>query len=173
MPDKEFFLTKWLNGLHIGRGIGNFFHSFKENVSKIAIGITEAVKTATEGTLFKTLASTIDTAFKTHLASDVLDLIHKGTLKALAVELAIEGLSDNPTEQDILDFENRVIAAITGLSPKNKSKLWTTLASQIYGLVQEATKDDTTLTWAEIVEIVETAYQDFLQDKADEENNSL
>lgn len=158
---KQFFLFKWIDGWRLGR----WFRNFKKGAGKAAISITEAIKTASEGTLFKTLSNTIDSVFHTHLASDALELIHTATIKALGVELAIQGLPDNPTEADILEFETAVVKAISGLDPKGQSKLWTTLAAQTYGTIQEALKDDNVLTFAEIVDIVEKAYQNYLEDK--------
>ncbi len=162
---------KWIKGMHIGRGIANFFHNFKEGAGKTAVTITEAIKTATEGSLVTTLADTIDQIFHTHLAVDVITLLNKVAIQALAAELSLEGLPDNPTEADILAFETAVIKAISGLDPKGQSKLWTTFAAQVYGHLQEALKDDDTLTFAEIVSIVENSYQDYLRDKADAETD--
>jgi len=160
-------IIKWIKGWRLDK----FFHNFKKNALNVAISITEAVKTTSEGALFTTLATVIDEALKTHVASDVLSIIHSASLKLLAAELAVEGLPDNPTEADILEFEKRVFEAISGQSTFGQSKLWTTFASQMYGIIQErlATDTDGKYTFAEIVEDIEKAYQQFVKDKADAE----
>ncbi len=166
-------IQKWLSGAHIGRNIANLFKSFKKGVAKTAVSITEAIKTATEGSIVKTLASFIDGALNTHLAEDARLLINKLALKALAVELAIEGLPDNPTEDDITSFEEDVITVVSGLTPSQSSKLWTTLAAQVYEHIKEALGNDDVITFAEIVNVVEESYQDYIKDKADSESDSL
>lgn len=158
-------ILKWIKGWRLDK----FFSNFKQNVAKVAVVITEAIKTATEGTLLTTLSAIIDSALKTHLASDALQLIHTASLKALAVELAIVGLPDNPTEQDILEFEKRVFEAISGLSVYGQSKLWTSFAAQIFGIIKQHVDNNDEFTYAVIVDIIEKGYQAYLKDKEDNE----
>ena len=160
---KQFFLFKWIDGWRLGR----WFRNFQKGAAKAAVAITEAVKTASEGTLVKTLSNTIDSVFHTHLATDALELIHATTIKALAVELAIQGLPDNPTEADILAFETAVVKAVSGLDPHGQSKLWTTLAAQTFGSIKEALQKDGDLSFADIVLEVEKASKNYLEDKAE------
>ena len=51
----------------------------------------------------------------------------------------------------------------------NKSKLYTVLASQIYGIIKVDLDAGTPLTFAELVKDVDEAYQLYLKDKADAE----
>lgn len=158
---------KWIRGWRLDK----FFHNFKDNAAKVAVSITEQVKTLSEGELVQGIAAILDQALKSHVASDVLNIIHSATLTALSVELAITALPDNPTQADILAWEQNVYKAIAGKDPYGKSKLWTTFASQVYGIIQAQTQQPGTLTYAKVIEEIEKAYQLYLQDKADSETD--
>lgn len=155
-------VIKWVKGWRLDK----VFKSAKDFVDKVAISVTQGVKTAAEGTVAQTISVIIDEALHTHLAEDVLAKVKIGTMKALAAELALKGLPDNPSGDDILAFEKSVFEAITGKSPQALSKLWTTFAAQLYQDIHEAIGENTTLTFAQIVDLVEKAYKQF---KADQE----
>lgn len=148
--------------------IGGFFKGGLHAIAHTAVALTEEAKTLLSGGLVKGIADFIDSTLKTHIAQDVLDILNNAIPHILAVELAVEGLPENPTEQDILDFENRIFTAITGLPPIGASKLYTTLSAQIYGILRQALADNK-FTFAEAVNAVETAYQDYLKDVADQQ----
>jgi hypothetical protein len=149
-------------------GAGGFFSrlfkNVKEHADVLAISVTQMVKTAIEGSVAGWLAGIIDQLTKSNVAEDVLNLLKKLIPEVLAAELAIQGLPDNPTEADILAFENRILAAFSVTD--NKSKLYTVLASQIYGIIQK-TINNTDGKFADWVNAVEEAYQDYLADKED------
>lgn len=158
-------VIKWIKGWRLDKA----FHSFKEHADKIAISITEAVKTVLDGKVVSAIAEVIDHALGAHVAEDVLKVLNSATLKALAVELAIQGLPDNPNEEEGKIFEDTVVKAITGLDPKGRSKFLTTFAAQVYGLIKDAVDSGETLTFAAIVGIIENAYQLYLTDLKDSE----
>lgn len=149
-----------------GAWIGKAFTSIKDDADKVAISITEAIKATIADGALPVVATLIDDAFKTHIGETVVAFIAANINKVLAVELAIQGLPDNPTEADIQTFSNNVITAITGLSASGKSKLWTTLAAQTFGIIQEQVNNNTTFTFAMLVDYVEEEYQDYLTDLA-------
>lgn len=157
-------VIKWIKGWRLDK----FFKSVKDNIDKVAISVTEAVKNAAEGEAVKAIASVIDEALHSTIAEDGLELIKTASVKALAVELAIQGVPDNPTGEDILKFEKAAFEAITGMQPEGKSKLWTTFAAQLYSIIKDALEQDNKLTFAEIVAIVEAAYKAY---KSDLESN--
>jgi hypothetical protein len=138
----------------------------KVDAAKIAVAITEGVQTALKSGVVGALADAISAVFPNvkHLPQDVVDELQKWIPKVLAAELALQGLPDNPTEQDILDFENKVMAAF-GVHD-NKSKLYTTLGAQVYGILKKYS-EGTSPTFAQLVLDLEEAYQDYLKDKAE------
>ena len=148
----------------IGAWFKKVVKSLVHDVAPVAVSITEGIKVALDSGVVGFIASIVDGMLKSHLAEDIVVLLKKYIPDALAVELAIEGLPDNPTEQDVLDFENKVIAAFGKVS--DKSRLYTTLAASIYGRLKEGLGDGK-LTFAETVAIIEDSYQQYLQYLAD------
>jgi len=143
----------WLKGV---------FGSVGQSADSIAIVITEQIQSALKSGVAGFLATVIDGLTKSNVGDEVLNLLKKYIPEVLAVELAIQGLPANPTEADILAFEQRVLAAF-GVTD-NTSKLYTTVAAQLYGRLQEALLDKK-LTFAECVAIVEGTYQDYVGDQ--------
>ncbi len=152
-------------------GANGFFDRFFTHVVRdadiVAISVTEAIKSALDTGAAGFVAGVIDSLFKTHVAEDVLTILKKYIPKVLAAELAVQGLPDDPTEADVLEFENRILAAFS--VHDEKSKLYTVLAAQIYGVIKKTAKE-TPGNFADWVSAVEEAYRDYLADKAELEN---
>src|ERR1051326_5769916 len=153
---------KWIRGWRLDKA----FKSAKDFVDNVAIGVTQAVKTALDSPAAQVISETIDEALKTHLAEDALAALKIAAMQALAVELAIQGLPNNPTGDDIQKFNEEVYKAITGKDPQAQSKVWTTFAAQLYVSIHDALGGATNLTFAEIVLIIENAYQQYKADVA-------
>lgn len=151
----------------LGRTLANIFGGGLKAVAHTAVAITEEIKTLFAGGLIQGLAAFLDATLKTSIAVPVVTALNLAIPHVLAVELAIEGLPDNPAEADILKFENDVFTAVTGLSPLGTSKLYTTLSAEIYGIIKPQVDAHIPLTFAVIVKDVEEAYQDYLQYKID------
>lgn len=154
-------ILKWIRGWRLDK----FFHNFKENAAKVAVSITETVHTISGSSIVAAIATMVDATLHSHLAEDVLAEIQKDVIKVLAIELAVEALPDNPTGDELLKFEQDVIKAITGKDAYGKSKFYTTFAAQVYDIVHSRVDAGTKFTFAEIVKIIEEAYQDFIKDK--------
>src|ERR1700749_1333049 len=127
----------------IGAWLKKAFTTIKDDADTVAITVTEGIKQAIADGLLPAIAILTDSLFKTHLAEDVIAILNANINKILAVELAIQGLPDNPTEQDIQNFGNAVVTAVSGLSPTGKSKLFTTLAAQVYGIIEAQVNSNT------------------------------
>ena len=147
--------------------LGKEFTDFKQNGLKIAVAITEGVQTALKSGIVTAIADVLSSVFPQvkNLPQEIVAELQVLIPKILASELALEGLPDNPTPDDLLKFENAVLAAFNVNS--DNSKLWTTLSSQIYARLQ-AFVGQPSVTFADLVEAVEGAYQDYLNDKANE-----
>jgi len=160
--------------LSVFKWFGKVFVDHAKSAAAVAVTITEAVKTVLDSAPAKFLEGVADAITHTNLATDAANVVTATIPKILAVELAIEGLPENPTEADIEAFEARVLTAFK-VNPNN-SKLYTTLAAQVYGIVQ---KTATNPTFANCVAAVEEAYQDYLADvaaqkqQATEEQNNI
>lgn len=147
----------------VGTDIADAVKFVEVSGDKIAMAVTEGVKTAlVDGTL-GFIAEVLDGLTKSNIPTEIVTLIQNNIDKVLAVELAIEGLPVNPQASDILAFEQRVLAAFQVTSPG--SKLYTTLAAQIYGIIQAQVNSGTAFSFAQLVADVEQAYQDYLTDQ--------
>ena len=144
-----------------------FGHAIKD-IDKIAITVTQYIKIGLETGVVQAIAKALD-GVTGHISTEVYDFLNKEIPKLLAAELALQGLPENPTEADIIAFENAVLAAIVSKTDQQKSAVWTKLTAQVFILFSDALKaNNGHLTFAEIVGIIEQAYQDYLQDVADE-----
>jgi hypothetical protein len=143
---------------------------FKKNVidhakdaAKVAVTITETVKTLLNNPLTGFLLNLADGITHTQLPTEVATFVNNQIPKILAVELAIEGLPDNPTEVDILAFEQRVLTAFS--VHDDKSKLYTVLAAQIYRILKDKLADGK-LTFAEGVQAIQESWLAYQVDLA-------
>ena len=152
--------------MSIWKWIAGIFTSVKDDAAKVAVSITEGIQTLLKTGVLKPVAEFIDASLNTHLGEDALALLDANIAKILAVELAIEGLPDNPTETDLEAFAQRVCQAIAGKDLSGTSKLWTTLAAQVYGIIETEVNKNEPLTFATLVANVEQAYQDYKADLA-------
>lgn len=154
---------KWIRGWRLDKAL----HSVKDNIAPVAVSITQTIKTFTEGQLAPSFAAVIDASLGTHLASDALALVKNNIYRVLAAELAIEGLPDNPTDADILAFEQAIFKAIT--NPEAKSKFWTVFSADTYGIIKSYLDTGAdNLTFAQIVELVEKEYQAYKNAKEED-----
>jgi hypothetical protein len=150
----------------IGAWISKAFKSVKHDGAKIAMGITEGLQTALNNGTIATVADIVSGIFPgaAGLSQDIVAELQKLVPKALATELAIEGLPDNPTESDILSFENKILAAFK--ITDDHSQLWTVLASQIYGIIKKHVGEPK-VTFFELAADVQEAWLDYKKDVAD------
>lgn len=139
------------------------FKHIKTDVDKVAISITENIKQVLDSGTVGFLAEFIDKELHSHVGLEVVGILKLQIPKILAVELAIQGLPDNATEQDILDFENRILEAF-GLH-RQKDKFYTVFASQVYQNIKALVDSDNQVSFAQAVQLIEKCYQDYLKDK--------
>lgn len=153
----------------IGAFLKKVFTTILQDADQVAIAVTEGVKTALVSGTLGFIAEILDGLVKSNVPTEIITLIQNNIDKILATELAIQGLPASPTQADILAFEQRVLAAFGVTSAK--SKLYTTLAAQIYGIIQAQAQSGTTFTFAELVTDIEQAYQDYVADQQDPSSN--
>jgi len=146
------------------------FKNVITHAAPVAVTVTEEIKTVLESGATGFIASLIDGLTKTNIASEIVAFLNKEIPKILAAELAVEALPLNPTEDDIAIFEANVLKAFGVYD--NKSKLYTTLAAQIFGIIQQTYNDtpDVPPTFAEWVKAVEQAWQDYQNDIQNSDN---
>jgi len=158
----------WLAGAV--KTVGNALKFVETSADKIAISVTEGVKTALLDGVLGFIADVLDGLTKSQVPTEIVTLVQNNIYKILAVELAIQGIPANPTPADILTFEQAVLTAFNVTS--DKSKLYTTLAAQIYGIIQTQANSNTQFTFAELVADVEQAYGDYQNDLAGDTTSS-
>lgn len=128
---------------------------------KVAIVITQTIKTLLTNPIAGFLENIADTVTNSQLPTAIVNTLIGIIPKILAVELGIQGLPDNATPAQISAFEQSVMAAFSVTS--NNSKVYTTLAAQIYGIIQASIANGKT-NFADLVADVEQAYADYQAD---------
>ncbi len=144
------------------------FKFLRDDVAKVAISITQHIKEDLDNGTLGFLADALGKALDSKVPAEVIGLLKLQIPKILAVELSIQGLPDNPTEQEIVEFELRVLDAF-GVH-NQKSKLYSVLAAQILVNVKTLTNDSDGFTFADAVKTIEEAYVLYLREKDDIED---
>lgn len=147
--------TKWL---------AKAFVNVEKDAPKLAVVITEEVKPFLTGTVGLAIASVVDSVLKTHVAEEVRVFAVKEINIVLAAELALVGLPDNATPEQIEAFGETVVTAFTGLEIKGKAKLFSTVTAQVIGIIEQYANNNTKLTFAELVILGQTAWKDYQSD---------
>jgi hypothetical protein len=147
----------------IGAWFKKVFTGGLQDADKIAILVTQGVKEALLDGALGFIADLLDGLTKSQVPTEIVNLIRANIGKILAVELAIQGIPSSPSQADILAFEQDVLNAFGVVS--DKSKLYTVLASQIYGIIQAQVEAGTKFTFAQLVADVEQSYIDYTNDQ--------
>lgn len=137
------------------------FVSHAVSADKVAVTVTETIKTLLANPVTGFLENVADAVTGTQVPTNIANAINSVIPKILAVELGIQGLPANPQPSDILAFEQEIMGAFSITS--NNSKLYTELAAQVYGIVQANIANGTT-NFAGWVTAVEAAYADYQKD---------
>lgn len=155
-------MAKW----NLWTVIKKFFKGGEKKFAHLAVAILEDIKPALDGGLLGFLANMIDNLTKSNIAQEIIDFTKKEFPKVLAAALALEGLPDNPTAEDILKFEQSVLDAFGKLD--KKSKLYTVVAADTYGIFKETfdTTPDVPPTFFELADAVQRAFKKFEENKA-------
>lgn len=151
--------------------IAKLFRSIKDDAAKVAVAITEGIQTALKAGILTPIADILDATFKTEIGEEVIAFLDANINKILAAELAVESLPDTPTPDDVTAFASRVSNAIAGKDLTGTSKLWSTLAAQVTGIIETKVNNKEPLTFAVLVDAVEEAYQDYKADLAAQADN--
>lgn len=151
----------------IGAWFQRTFNNVKNNLDSVAISVTEGVKQAINSGVLPAAAHIFDSVTGSHISSDIVTLVGNNINKVLAAELALQGLPDHATPEQLTAFEQSVLIAFTGKDSIGKSKLYTALAAQIYSDLETLVNQSEPITFAALVNTVETAYQQYVADQAD------
>ena len=148
--------------------IGDFFKKvwagIKDSADTVAITITQEIQDALKSGTLLSVAQVIEKILPTTgtIPEQIVTKLETLIPQVLAVELSIQALPANPTTADIQAFEQAVLTAFGLLD--SHSKLYTTLAAQIYGIIKADVDSGKKYTFAQCVIDVETAWQYYQQD---------
>jgi spore maturation protein SpmB len=155
-------LIEWLKNL--GKHL-------KTDFGLIAVHITEGVQEALKSGALDWLATGIEKIFPSvhNLPEEVIALLQKYIPKALAVEYAVIGFPDNPTDEDIKTLAGKILGS-AGVKDQ-ASKLWSTICADVIAILR-AYEGHETHTFAERVKEGEEIFQKIKADLAayNEEN---
>lgn len=140
------------------RWFSNLWKGVKNASSKTAITITEEIQKGLKSGKINTVAQIIQTALPAagRLPEQVVKSLEVVIPKVLAVQLVLRDLPDNPTIDDLQKFSDNVLTAFGAVD--DKSRLWTTMAAEIYKSIQSHLEDKK-YTFAECVIDVEKAWR--------------
>lgn len=166
----SFFLFKWIHDLFAN----------KAKWAAIGVTVTEDIQTVFKSPEVGFLAKAGDTLLNTKLLENGVDFVNKEIPVVLTAELAIEGLPDNPTADQIITFEKAALTAI-GVKLTKDGRVWNDVAVVIGVKAAEWTKesDAGNFTWAKKTEIIKETFDeikakiaaDALEDAANTDDN--
>lgn len=133
------------------------FKDITQHADKVAVAVTQQIKTALESPEAGFIVKLIDGLTKTGVATEIIGIAKLAAGKALAIELAIAMPSGDVTEEAFLEWEQRVLSALN--LHYDKSVVYTRVAATIIRDIQAFTQDGSAVSFAEAVKIVEDAYQ--------------
>ena len=156
----------------IGDFLKKIWKGIKDSSDTIAIAITEEIQGAIKSGALASAAQIVEAVLPStgKLPEELVAKLESAIPKILAVELAIGHLSDSPTEDEIKEFEAAVLTAFGVLD--DRSKLWSTLSAQIYGIIKADVDAGTKYTFAQCVIDVEKAWRAYQQDLQDQQDSS-
>lgn len=147
----------------VGSWLSKAFTDIAADAAPVAVAIIEELKTLWGTGAPGFLASLADTILKSQLPTQIVTAVGNALPTLLSDALALEGLATNPTAAQIQTFENAVLAAFK-VAP-DQSQIYSTLGAQIVALIRTNTAPGQKFTFAVLVNDLETAYQDYLQDQ--------
>lgn len=133
------------------------FDFLKKDADKVAIAITQDVNLALNSGLVDALVKALEPVTG-HLPAEVIAYLKPIVPKVLAAELSLQGLPDNPTADELKAFADQVMEAFAKADLYKKTKVYTTVAADLYNGIQEAIKEDGKLSFFEIVNLVQKAF---------------
>lgn len=150
MSFKSLFANVWTWVKHA-------FDWLKKDADKVAIAITQDVNIALNSGLVDLLVKALE-PITGHLPAEILATIKPIIPKTLATLLNLQGLPDNATPEQIKEFADNVMKAFGSADTYTKTKVLTTIAADLYKGIQDGLKDDGKLSFFEIVNIVQKAF---------------
>lgn len=150
----------------VGAWFAKAFKTVRDDADTVAITITQNIKLALDTGLVKVITDLIPGT----LDDKILAFLQTAIPKALAVELALKGIPDNPTPEQIQEFILLVEQTISSKKDwQEQSAFWTKLAVNIYNQIEtdlNKNPDQPNLSFADMVAIVDSAYDQYVEHKA-------
>lgn len=135
-----------------------FWGGVKLGAGRTAITLTEEIQKGLKSGTIKNVAQIVQTVLPVTgvIPEKIVESLEKIIPKVLAVQLVLKDLPDEPTIDDLQKFSDSIFQAFGAM--ENKSKLWTTMAAEIYESIQFHLEDKK-YTFAECVIDVEKAWK--------------
>lgn len=152
---------------------GSIFHTIKVKIAPVIVSILQILKGAEESGVADAISSFIDKALHTHVLEDINALVKKNIYNAIAAFLGLEGLPDNPTDDQIKAFVALAVTALAGkvAAESIKGKVYQDFSIQLYDIIKkeiDASKvSGNAVTANEIAIDIEEAYQDYVKAAAE------
>ena len=143
----------------IGSWFSKTFNNIKDDGAKVAVSIVQSVKLALDSGLVTVLTQLIPG----DLDDKIVAVLQKAIPSILADLLALEGLPDNATPDQIQAFILSVTKSIGGKDWQAQSEFWTRLGVELFKEIQTDLDASTSgnLSFAQIVQLIEETYQEY------------
>lgn len=151
---------------HIGAWFKRTFNNVKDNVIPTAIAITQGIKHSLDNGVLPEIANIIGEITGSQIPAEAITVMKANIDKVLLSELALQGLPDNATPEQLTAFEQEVFKAFTGKNSYGRSKLFTTLAVQIKTDVDQLLNIPGGAKFADVVNAIEEAWVQYQDDLA-------
>lgn len=154
---KTFFGLLLKNAWNSIRGFfKRLFEDADHNLLEFAISLTTIAKNALQSKALDLLTGLTSTK----VDDAILKLAREKVLLLLAAELIVHGLDAASTKEDVEAVATKITDVFEGLSDKDKGKLYTSLAAELYILFMDV-KNGKTVTFGSAAALVEAAYKIF------------
>lgn len=142
----------------VGAWFSKAFKTVRDDADKVAITITQGLKLALDSGLVKVVTDLIPGT----LDDDIVKFLQTAIPKALAIELSLQGLPDNPTPDQVKTFIDLVVKNVASKNWQAQSEFYTSLSVNLFNQIEQdfnQNPDAANLSFAQIVAVIESAYQ--------------
>ncbi len=156
------------------KAVGHFFAdawAWEEKTgAKLGVAIVEEAKVILMSPGAGMVASIADGLLHTQIPTEILDALKARLPNALAIAAGVQGVVENPSDEEITALEQRVLEAFK--VSENKSRFYTTLGAEVQAIIRKYTMPGQVFNFIELSNDLEAAYQKYLIAKAEDDATS-
>lgn len=157
------------------KAVGHFFADAwaweQKDGAKLAVAIVQETKTILTSNAAGMVASIADGLLHTQIPTEILEAVKAGLPNAMAIAAGIQGLGPQPTDAEILDLEQRVLAAFN--ASDDNSRFYTVLGTEVLRIIRKYTQPGVVFNFFDFSNDLQTAYKTFEAAKAEDDQAAV